>query len=107
MCGIHPSSDEVPKKTPLLQLADKGKERFQKFYAPVPASTPFTSPLKPLFCALQAEGRFQRYFINSFFKGARHAPSVRHLFPTTYASNLGLRWGRDCQRCVGVTQCSL
>jgi hypothetical protein len=58
---IHPNTDEVSrKKTPLLQLTDRDKERFQKFKAPVPASTPFPSPLNTPVLLVASRGQVSK-----------------------------------------------
>jgi hypothetical protein len=49
-----------PKKIPLLQLTVQSQSGCKSLKAPVPASTPFTSPLMTPSRSLQAEGRFQR-----------------------------------------------
>ena len=51
-------STKRPKKIPLLQLADQSQSGCKSRKAPVPASTPFTSPLMTPSRSLQAEGRF-------------------------------------------------
>jgi len=49
-----------PEKIPLLQLTVQSQSGCKSRKAPVPASTPFTSPLMTPSRSLQAEGRFQR-----------------------------------------------
>jgi hypothetical protein len=73
--------EEQPKKTPLLQLANEGKERFQNLLAPVPASTPFTSPLHTPVLPVASRGQVSKgHFINSGFLKARGQPSLRLAF---------------------------
>jgi hypothetical protein len=64
--AVRESIDEQPKKTPLLQLANEGKERFQNLLAPVPASTPFTSPLNTPVLPVASRGQVSKgHCINS------------------------------------------
>jgi hypothetical protein len=62
----HPNTDKQPKKTPLLQLADRSNEWSKKVKAPVPASTPFTDPPKTPVLLVASRGQVSKgHFINS------------------------------------------
>jgi hypothetical protein len=52
--------EEQPKKTPLLQLANEGKEWLKNLLAPVPASTPFTSPLSTPVLPVASRGQVSK-----------------------------------------------
>jgi hypothetical protein len=79
------TNEAHPKKIPLLQLADLSRKRLQISSAPVPASTPFTSPLMTPSRSLQAEGRFQRS-LHQFGVFKKHAP--RHTFLVCFQRGL-------------------
>jgi hypothetical protein len=70
-------STKRPKKIPLLQLTIQSQSGCKSLKAPVPASTPFTSPLMTPSRSLQAEGRFQRS-LHQFSDLEKHA--VHHQF---------------------------
>jgi hypothetical protein len=70
-----------PKKFPLLQLTVQSQSDCKSRKAPVPASTPFTSPLIDPVPLIASRGQvFKGYFINSYPSCARRAPRVFALF---------------------------
>src|ERR1700676_3626326 len=99
MCEIHPSSDESYRKKPLCcNLPTEAKSGFKKSKHRFPQARRSPVHSKPLFCLLQAEGRFQR-LLHQFDLMSSTPRSIG--LCSVYSYLLTLSGGRLRARCAG------